>query len=98
MSKKHTIIFLDIPLLFEEYDKLKEFDIVFDEIWLVYIEAKTQIQRLIKRDNISREDAINRINSQINIEKKKHIASEILDNSGTIEELKKQTEELFKRL
>lgn len=92
------IIFLDIPLLFEEYDKIKEYGIIFDEIWLVYTDRKTQIERIIKRDKISEEDAISRIKSQIDIEEKKHKASEILDNSGTIEELGGHLDKLFKRL
>lgn len=98
MSAKEDIIFLDIPLLFEEYDKIQEFDIEFDEIWLVYADRESQIQRIIKRDNLSKEDALSRINSQIDIENKKHMASEILNNSGTIEELENQIKKLFKRL
>lgn len=98
MSEKQKVIFLDIPLLFEEYDNIKEFGIIFDEIWLVYLDRNTQLQRIIKRDSISREYALARINSQIDIEKKKDISSEILDNSGTIKELELQLEELLKRL
>ncbi len=98
MSVKYNIVFLDIPLLFEEYDKLKEHGILFDEIWLVYANHQTQIQRITKRDNISEESAIARINSQIDIEKKTKMASEILDNSRTIEELEKQIDKLCKRV
>src|SRR5699024_4215946 len=31
-----NILFLDIPLLFEEIDEIKKYSIGFDEIWLVY--------------------------------------------------------------
>lgn len=92
------IIFLDIPLLFEEYDIIREGGILFDEIWLVYTDRKTQVQRIIKRDKISEVDAISRIDAQIDIENKKHMASEILDNSGTRDELGRQLDMLFKRV
>ena len=77
---------------------MKEHGILFDEIWLVYANHQTQIQRITKRDNISEESAIARINSQIDIEKKTKMASEILDNSRTIEELEKQIDKLCKRV
>lgn len=92
------IIFLDIALLFEEYDNIKNDGILFDEIWLIYADRKTQIQRIIERDKISEEEAISRIDAQMDIEDKKHMASEILDNGGTREELKRQLDILFKRV
>lgn len=98
ISKNNNILFLDIPLLFEEYNMFREYNIVFDEIWLVYTDRKTQISRIMKRDSISEKDALDKINSQIDIEDKKCKASEILDNSGKIEELEKQVDKLLKRL
>ncbi len=92
------IIFLDIPLLFEEYDNIREYGIIFDEIWLVYTDRKIQVQRIMERDKISEEDAISRIDAQMDIEDKKHMASEILDNSGRREELKRQLDILFERV
>lgn len=98
LSQDTKTIFIDIPLLFEVYDELKEYNILFNEIWLVYADIDTQIQRIIKRDNISTENAIARINTQMNIEEKKSLASEILHNSGTLEELEKQIDKLLKRV
>lgn len=98
ISKNNNILFLDIPLLFEEYNIFREYNIVFDEIWLVYANRKTQVSRIMKRDSISEKDALDKINSQIDIEDKKCKASEILDNSGKIEELEKQVDKLLKRL
>lgn len=89
------LIFIDIPLLFEEYDKILEYKIDFDEIWLVYLDRKTQISRLMKRDNISREDAINKIDLQLDIEYKLEKSDRIIYNNKDINYLKENIEKLL---
>jgi dephospho-CoA kinase len=76
------IIVLAIPLLFEA----KMTDLA-TEIWLVYCSRKEQIERLIKRDRLSKKQAIARINSQLSIEKKIPLSNVILNNSSTQENL-----------
>lgn len=92
------IIFLDIPLLFEQFHLWGEYQIEFDEIWLVYLERDLQLERLMARDNISEEEAIARIESQMDIENKKTRSSRVIDNSGDIEDLKKQIDKLLLEL
>ena len=92
------LVFLDIPLLFEVREELEEEGIVCDEIWLIYANRQTQIDRLMLRDGISSENAISRINAQMDIEEKKLLASEILHNSGTVEELEEQLDRLLKKV
>lgn len=96
--KEEPIIILDIPLLFELYSLWKVYNIHFHEIWLVYLNKDIQIERLAKRDNISKEEAIKKIESQMNLEEKRTKSSKILDNSGDIENLKKQVEDLLNSL
>lgn len=91
------IIFLDIPLLIETMDKLKDYDIHLDEIWLVYVDEESQIQRLMARDNISRNEALNRIQAQMPMELKKKYATIVIDNRGSIEELQEQVKDLIDR-
>lgn len=98
LSAEYDVIFLDIPLLFEVRQGLREAGILFNEIWLVYAGRNIQIERLIKRDGMPREDAISRIDSQMDIEEKKSLATEILHNSGTVEQLEQQLNELLKAL
>lgn len=87
-SVDNRVIFLDIPLLFEQYDLLKEHKIIMDEIWLVYVNKETQITRLMRRDNISKEEAILKIQSQMDIEHKRKMSSKIIDNNGDMESLR----------
>lgn len=86
------LVFIDIPLLFENEDLNKKYGLDFDEIWLVYVDRETQIKRLMNRDDISREYAEEKINSQISVEEKRKKSDVIIDNSGTLEETFKQVE------
>lgn len=94
---KEDLVFVDIPLLFENEDVNKKYGLEFDEIWLVYVDRETQIKRLMNRDDISREYAEEKINSQISVEEKRKKAGVIIDNSGTLEETFAQVEENLKK-
>lgn len=95
---KEDLVFVDIPLLFENEDVNKKYGLDFDEIWLVYVDRETQIRRLMDRDGISREYAEKKINSQISVEEKRKKADVIIDNSGTLEETFKKVEKNLKKL
>lgn len=79
--RDNKIVFLDIPLLFEEYSKIMELGIDFQETWLVYVNEKTQLNRLMKRDNLDREESQKRINSQMSMNTKYRMADVIIDNN-----------------
>ena len=88
-----ALVILDIPLLLETgmHSNLSE-------VIVVYAPEHIQIKRLIKRDHISRAEALARIRSQMPIEEKKKLATMVIDNSGTKERTRKQTLEIFQRL
>jgi dephospho-CoA kinase len=75
-----TPIVLVVPLLFEA----KMTDLV-TEIWVVYAPRALEIERLIKRDGLTAEQAISRIDSQMSIDEKASLADVVLDNSSTID-------------
>ena len=66
--------------MFEQYDLWKEYGIEFDEIVLVYLNNENQIERLKKRDNISEEEALVKVKSQLPIDEKLKRASKTIDN------------------
>ena len=90
LAQTEDVFFMDIPLLFEQ-----GYDAWFDEIWLVYLDKKTQIERLMNRDHMNIEEAQARLESQWSLSKKIKLASYIIDNSGTHEELIKQVTSLL---
>lgn len=96
--KENKVIFIDIPLLFEVFDKLGEYNIEFDEIWLVYANSQTQLKRLMDREKISEEEAMNKIKAQINVEEKKEKSNKIIHNNGDMKELEANLELLLKEL
>ncbi len=80
---------LDAPILIE-----KGLHKHMDYVVVVWISREEQLRRLISRDNMDKKSAIDRINSQIDINLKKGFADFIIDNSGGREYLIKQIEHL----
>lgn len=95
-SENNKVIFLDIPLLIEVKEKLKELPI--DEIWLVYVSEEIQIKRLMKRDSIDFNKASARIKAQMPIDKKKKFADVIIDNTKDITTLEKELDRIIAKL
>lgn len=78
---------LVVPLLFEA-----NFTDIVTEIWVVYCFPEKQLERIMKRDHISLEQAQARINSQMSLEEKKQKADVVIENTSTLENLFKQVE------
>ncbi|CAJ0600376.1 unnamed protein product [Cylicocyclus nassatus] len=80
----HTIV-LDTPLLIESgYQK------ILGTIIVVWCDDEVQMNRLMLRDGLSREDAAARIASQMPIKKKMELATHLIDNNGSKEELEQK--------
>ncbi|MFW5786969.1 MAG: dephospho-CoA kinase [Halanaerobiales bacterium] len=90
---KEGNIVLEAPLLFET-----GLEGLCDEIWVVYTDRETQVKRLLKRDKLSIKEAENRINSQMDLKKKKKKADRLLNNNKNIGNLKKRVDELWKKI
>lgn len=84
------IIFLDAPTLIE--NNLQE---NMDFIIVVWVDNNTQVMRVRNRDALSRDEIINRINSQIPLDKKRDYADIIIDNSKDLIKTKAQVEKLL---
>ena len=82
LAQTEEIFFMDIPLLFEQ-----DYVSWFDETWLVYVDRDVQVERLMKRDHLSKDEAEFRLAAQWPLEKKKDWASYVLDNNGNQDQL-----------
>jgi dephospho-CoA kinase len=69
-----------------------------DEVWIVYVDEKTQLERLRKRDCIDQDEALRKIKAQMPITEKLKFGQIIIDNSGTEEETGEQVRELWELL
>lgn len=94
----NRIIFLDIPLLFEAYNRTEEYGIVFNEIWLVYTDKENQLKRLMQRDKIGKEEALSKINSQLSLEDKIDKSTRVLINNGDIHLLEENLNKLLEEI
>ena len=89
---KQELIVLDAPLLFET-----SLDDIVDESWVVYTSQETQIKRLKNRDGLNREEALKRIEAQMPLAKKKQKADILIENEGSIKELKDKINKLVEK-
>jgi|GEM_PF-260619 len=93
------IIFLDIPLFFEGKMSLENAGLRYDETWLVYVSEETQKNRLKQRaiaENKDVEQAIGIIKKQMPIDEKKLLADKVINNEGSIEDLRVEINFLLK--
>ncbi|KAI0647443.1 dephospho-CoA kinase-domain-containing protein [Trametes meyenii] len=84
---------LDVPLLIE--GGLWKW---VGKVIVVYCSAEIQLQRLMKRDKSSREAATSRLNAQLPITEKVEYADVVVDNSGSLQDLEQQVDQLVQRL
>jgi dephospho-CoA kinase len=86
---KQTII-MDIPLLFES-----DLTWMVDRTIVVTVEEDVQLSRLMKRNELTEEEAASRISSQLPLREKAEKADAVIDNNGSVEDTLKQVEELL---
>jgi dephospho-CoA kinase len=77
---------IDIPLFFEGDRYPIEKSIV------IYTPKAKQLERLMKRDGYDEREALQRIESQMDIEQKRKKASFVIDNSGDLKQLQRECE------
>lgn len=88
-----AIILSDNPLLFET-----GMQSLFDLILLVYISPAEQVDRLMKRNGFSREEAERRIASQMSIDDKVPLADMVINNQETPEETRNTVDRIWGEL
>ena len=92
-QKSYSIVVIDAALLIETGCHL-----LTDEVWLVIVSHEIQVKRLMKRDNLTFDQATARIFSQGSLYLKKKYATYIIDNSFGIQCTKEQVIRLWKKL
>ena len=90
---QEPLVFLDVPLLYETH-----MDTMCDDVMVVYVDEKTQLKRLMKRNQIDEKQARLLMSQQISIEKKKEMGDYIIDNRQNFEDLYVQIERVLEVL
>lgn len=86
------VAFYDVPLLFER--NLTG----FDGVMVVICSEQTQRRRLRERDGLSDAEIDARLASQIPLEKKRGLADFVVENEGTLDDLKRAVENLMPKI
>ncbi len=86
------VLVVDAPLLIET-----GLHRLVDEVWLVTVPEETQVERLMVRDGLTREQALARVRSQMPVEEKKRYARVVIDNTGGPELTGKLVRNLMKQ-
>ncbi|RCW57411.1 dephospho-CoA kinase [Halanaerobium sp. ST460_2HS_T2] len=82
LEDDEIVVFM-APLLYET-----GLDRFCDQIWVIASSEEQQINRLKKRNNFTRKEALKRINSQMPLSEKRKRADKVVENNSTIEDLK----------
>ena len=90
---EQAIILSDIPLLLEV-----GMQGLFDLILLVYAPPEVQIRRVMKRNKMTRDEAVARLKAQMPIDEKLRAADVVIRNDGTMRELEKRVDEVWQEL
>jgi dephospho-CoA kinase len=93
LPKRTPFAVADIPLLFETGRENQ-----FNAVVVVACPRDMQLQRLMERSKLTKEDAERRLAAQLPIEKKIDKATHVIRTDGTFEQTDKQVDELIRKL
>ncbi|MED1740338.1 dephospho-CoA kinase [Bacillus swezeyi] len=83
-------VILDIPLLYES-----GLEHLTDKVIVVWVPKELQLKRLMKRNQLNEDEALNRIHAQFSLDEKKKKADAVIDNSGSLKDTEKQLYQLL---
>ena len=93
VHKNEKLVFVDVPLLFEA-----KFDDLVEKIIVVSLDEKIQLERLMNRNSLSKEEALQRIKSQVPVREKEKLGDYVVDNSFTQENTYNQVDRILEKL
>jgi len=88
-----AIVIADIPLLME-IDMQKR----FEKVIVVYAPPESQVARLVQRNGLSQKAALDRLKSQMPIGEKAKAADFVIDNTGPLDETRRQVKRVYAAL
>jgi dephospho-CoA kinase len=92
-KEEKKILIIDAALIYET-----KIDRLMDKIIVVYLDEEEQLKRLIKRNNLSEKEALQKIKSQIPLKEKIEIADYVIDNSNSLDKTKEQVETIWQEI
>jgi len=87
------VVAWDVPLLYET-----GMDRNCDEVWCAYVSENEQIRRVMRRDGLTREQALLRIASQMPLQEKKARAQHTISTARSFRETRRRVRGLIRDL
>ena len=75
------VVVMVMPLLLEHAAES-----LVEQVWVTDVSKETQLERLMARDNSSRDRALARIAAQMGPDEKRQLGQVLIDNNGTLQE------------
>ena len=91
--KDEDLVFLDIALLYEA-----NFVDLVEKVAVVYVDEDVQLERLMTRNSLSKEEAVKRIESQMSPREKASLGDFVINNSYSKEDTFQQIDEILEKL
>ena len=91
--KNEDLVFLDIALLYEA-----NFVDLVEKVVVVYVDDDIQLERLITRNSLSKEESLKRIESQMSPQEKASLGDFVINNSYRKEDTFQQIDEILEKL
>lgn len=91
--KNENLVFLDIALLYEA-----NFVDLVEKVVVVYVDDGVQLERLMTRNSLSKEEALKRIESQMSPQEKASLGDFVINNSYRKEDTFQQIDEILEKL
>ena len=91
--KDEELVFLDIALLYEA-----NFVDLVEKVIVVYADEEVQLERLMTRNSLSKEEALKRIESQMSPQEKASLGDFVINNSYSKEDTFQQIDEILEKL
>ena len=88
-----AVVVQDVPLLFES-----SLERLFSSVVLVYVPKQVQVERLVSGRGFTHEQANAVIGAQLPIDQKRGRAHHVIDNSGSLEDTRRQVEAIWNEL
>jgi len=89
------VVVIEIPLLVESILNGNSWGLIFDEIWVMSSDKKKVIQRVMNRNQLNEDSVLSRIDSQVSQKMRLSYADVVIDNEGTLAQLKQKVTSLW---
>lgn len=92
-SEGHDWVIYDAALIVE--NGIHEW---LDSLIVVAADRDVQVKRVIERDKMSRDQAVQRLDAQMPLEEKVAVADYVIDNNGTLGQTREQVEQIYQQI